>query len=134
MTQKTLLSERKHYHGDTMKERKSRTMRPVMLSPGISQQQRGLISSYERSSSNSHYNNTHTSFCKSQGEAQGEQFMALSDPDRLNFFALPECNMKKASTQGKYFCWQSDQSMLTSLFLTIHWSVWVWSLCLKAGS
>lgn len=65
---------------------------------------------------------------------QEEQFMARFNPDRLNFFALPEGSMKKASTQGKYFCWQSDQSMLTSLFLTIHWSVWVWSLVLKAGS
>lgn len=67
-------------------------------------------------------------------EPRGEQFTALSNPDRLNFFALPESNKKKASTQRKYFCWQSVQSVLSSLFLTIRQSVWVWSLFLKVES
>ena len=48
--------------------------------------------------------------------------------------ALPEHEGKKASTQRKCFYWPSVQSMLISLFLTTHWSVWVWWLVLKAES
>lgn len=74
---------------------------------------------------------THLFLCLPQ-EPRGEQCTALSKPDRSNFSALPEHKRKKASTQKKCFCWLSVQSMLTSLFVWIHWSVWVWLCLLKA--